>query len=153
MSNTENSGPRTLGWREFIDLPELGLYDIKAKVDTGARSSSIHAFDIQVEELDGQQWVNFKVHPLQHDDSEVIQCRAPVKDSRQVTDSGGHRTQRFVIDTTFSLGDDRFTAEVTLADRGNMLFRMLIGRTAMNGRYVVDPKRSYCVSHQPQTTE
>lgn len=153
MSDNALAETRTLGWREFIDLPDLGLYDIKAKVDTGARSSSIHAFDIQLEEQDGQQWVNFKVHPLQHDDSEVVQCRAPVKDSRQVTDSGGHRTQRYVIDTTFNLGGEQFTAEVTLADRGNMLFRMLIGRTAMNGRYLVDPKRSYCVSHQPQTTE
>lgn len=153
MTDTAIQEPRTLGWREFIDLPDLGLFDIKAKVDTGARSSSIHAFDIQVEEQDGTQWVSFKVHPHQHDDNEVVQCRAPVKDSRQVTDSGGHRTQRFVIDTTFKLGDDTFTAEVTLADRGNMLFRMLIGRTAMLNRYVVDPKRSYCVSHPPQTSE
>ncbi len=139
---------KTLGWREWLDLPDLQLTGIKAKIDTGARSSSLHAFDIEPETVAGQQWVKFKVHPLQHDNSQYVCCRAPVKDYRQITDSGGHRSMRYVIETRIQLGDDTVLAEVTLADRKDMLFRMLIGRTAMKGRYLVDPARSYCAGGQ-----
>ncbi len=134
-----------LGWREWLELPELGIKHIKAKIDTGARSSSLHAYDIECETVDGQKWVSFKVHPNQHDETDSITCRAPVKDYRQVTDSGGHRSMRYVIDTTIKLGQQQLTAEITLADRSDMLFRMLLGRTAMNGRYLVDPASSYCL--------
>ena len=143
---TSPSRQTVLGWREWVCLPELGITQVKAKVDTGARSSSLHAFDIHPEEIDGQLWVNFSVHPHQHDNDETVCCRAKVKDYRQVTDSGGHRSMRYVIETALQLGDEHIVAEVTLADRSDMLFRMLIGRTAMSGRYVVDPSRSYCVS-------
>lgn len=140
----------TLGWREWLSLPDLGIDIIKAKVDTGARSSSLHAFDIQAIDHNGEKWVSFKVHPHQHDKSLVVQCQAPVKDYRQVTDSGGHRSMRYVIETALSLGQDSFPIEVTLADRSDMLFRMLVGRTAMKGRFLVDPSRSYCVSRKPE---
>ncbi|GAB3377283.1 ATP-dependent zinc protease [Spongiibacter taiwanensis] len=140
----------TLGWREWLSLPDLGIDIIKAKVDTGARSSSLHAFDIQAIDRDGEKWVRFKVHPHQHDKSLVVQCQAPVKDYRQVTDSGGHRSMRYVIETALSLGQDSFPIEITLADRSDMLFRMLVGRTAMKGRFLVDPSRSYCVSRKPE---
>ncbi len=139
-----------LGWREWISLPALGIDHLKAKVDTGARSSSLHAFDIRKVELDGQEWVEFKVHPHQHDNEQTVSCRAPLKDYRQVTDSGGHRSMRYVIETELQLGDELISAEITLADRSDMLFRMLIGRTAMDGRYIVDPSRSYCVSQRPR---
>lgn len=138
-----------LGWREWISLPALGIDHLKAKVDTGARSSSLHAFDIRKVELDGQEWVEFKVHPHQHDNEQTVSCRAPLKDYRQVTDSGGHRSMRYVIETELAMGDESVRAEITLADRSDMLFRMLIGRTAMKGRYIVDPGRSYCVSKPP----
>ena len=134
-----------LGWREWVDLPELGITQLKAKVDTGARSSSLPAFDIHTFDRDGQLWVKFSVHPLQHDNTQTVACEAPVKDYRQVTDSGGHRSMRYVIETTLTLGDQQFPIEMTLADRSDMLFRMLIGRTAMK-HYIVDPSRSYCVS-------
>lgn len=139
----------TLGWREWVSLPALGIHGVKAKVDTGARSSSLHAFDIKKTEVDGELWVEFKVHPHQHDQELVVECRAPVKDYRQVTDSGGHRSMRYVIETELSMGSETVRAELTLADRSDMLFRMLIGRTAMKGRYIVDPGRSYCVSKPP----
>jgi hypothetical protein len=138
-----------LGWREWISLPDLGITGIKAKIDTGARSSSLHAFDIEKFDIDGEPWVEFKVHPLQHEDSTTVPCKARVKDYRQVTDSGGHRSMRYVIETTICIGEQHFTAEMTLAGRSEMMFRMLVGRTAMKNRYTVDPGRSYCVSQNP----
>ncbi|CAA0112870.1 ATP-dependent zinc protease family protein [Zhongshania aliphaticivorans] len=138
-----------LGWREWISLPELGINGIKAKIDTGARSSSLHAIDIHTITVDGEQWVEFKVQPLQHQTDAPIHCRAPIKDYRQVTDSGGHRSMRYVVETTINIGNEQFTAEVTLADRSQMMFRMLLGRTAMKNRYTVDPGRSYCASQKP----
>ena len=137
-----------LGWREWVGLPDLGISHLKAKVDTGARSSSLHAFDIQTFDRDGKPWVKFKVHPQQHDDTETVCCEAEIKDYRQVTDSGGHRSMRYVIETTLALGDQQLSIEMPLADRSDMLFRMLIGRTAMKN-YIVDPSRSYCAS-EPQ---
>jgi hypothetical protein len=139
----------TLGWREWVTLPALGINGIKAKIDTGARSSSLHAFDIQAIEVDGEQWVEFKVNPQQHETTELVACRAPIKDYRQVTDSGGHRSMRYVIETSICIGGEQFLAEMTLADRSQMLFRMLLGRTAMKNRYIVDPSRSYCASQKP----
>jgi hypothetical protein len=138
-----------LGWREWISLPDLGITGIKAKIDTGARSSSLHAFDIEKFDIDGKPWVAFKVHPLQHDNSTTVHCKARIKDYRQVTDSGGHRSMRYVIETTICVGEDHFTTEMTLAGRSEMMFRMLVGRTAMKNRYTVDPSRSYCVSQPP----
>lgn len=135
---------KTLGWREWVKLPDLELGYIKAKVDTGARSSALHAFDIEpFTTQDGEQWVSFRVHPQQHSDALTVECRAPVKDRRKITDSGGHRTTRYIIETTMVLGEDRFTAEMSLVQRYDMLFRMLLGRTALKGSYVVDPARSF----------
>ncbi|CAA0079022.1 Uncharacterised protein [Zhongshania aliphaticivorans] len=139
----------TLGWREWVSLPELGISDVKAKIDTGARSSSLHAIDINPIDENGEKWVEFKVNPVQHQTSTLKPCRARVKDYRQVTDSGGHRSMRYVIETTLCIGEQQFTAEVTLADRSQMMFRMLLGRTAMKNRFAVDPGKSYCVSQKP----
>lgn len=140
---------QAVGWREWVEFPDLDLGKIKAKIDTGARSSSIHAFDIEAYQRGGEHWVNFKVHPQQHSDEEVVSCSAPVKDYRSITDSGGHKTMRYIIETTLSIGPDRFLAELSLFDRSDMLFRLLVGRTALKGRYLVDPARSYCLSTPP----
>lgn len=133
-----------LGWREWIALPQLGIPAIKAKVDTGARTSAIHAFDIKREtRADGSDWVSFGVYPLQRNDSIARRCHAPLVDVRQVTDSGGHTEDRYFILTTFVIGSVQREIEITLADRNNMLFRMLLGRTALVPDICVDPAQSF----------
>jgi hypothetical protein len=140
----------TLGWREWLALPGLGIDSIKAKVDTGARSSALHAFEI--EELAGGKRLRFRMHPLQRDTDTVAECVADVVDRRIVSDSGGHRELRWVIETELAIGPHRWPAEFTLTSRDNMLFRMLLGRTAIAGRAVVDPARSYLVGAKPRLT-
>ncbi|KJV05442.1 ATP-dependent zinc protease family protein [Methylocucumis oryzae] len=132
-----------LGWREWVALPALNIPLIKAKIDTGARSSTIHAFTIEPYQQNGQAWVMFAVHPMQRNTHTVVECHALVKDQRMVSDSGGHRQLRYVIETPIVLGQQVFQAEMTLTNRDNMLFRMLLGRTAMNNRFHVDPLASY----------
>lgn len=134
-----------IGWREWLALPELNISAIKAKIDTGARTSALHAFFVEPFEKDGRKMVRFGVHPLQgREDIEII-CEHPVKDYRQVSDSGGHREMRYVIETTVKLGDRCWPAEMTLTNRDNMKFRMLLGRTAMHGITVI-PEKSFFFS-------
>lgn len=133
---------RTVGWREWGSLPELGIQSIKMKVDTGARTSCLHAFRLEPFQRDGREWLKIWVHPYQDNDKEHM-CEAPVLEQRTVTDSGGHREVRYVIETTVCMGDDSFLAELTLTNRDTMKFRMLLGRQAMNGRFIVDPEASY----------
>lgn len=132
-----------LGWREWVALPEFNISEIKAKIDTGARSSALHAFAIEPYRKGGQQWVMFAVHPIQKHSDTVIECHAPVKDRRMVSDSGGHKQRRYVIETQLILGHSVITAEMTLTNRDSMLFRMLIGRTTMSTRFIIDPHASY----------
>lgn len=135
--------PVTLGWREWVGLPELGLPLIKAKVDTGARTSALHAFQVERFTKDGADWVRFAVHPLQGRDDLVVRCLAPLLDQRCVTDSGGHREERFVITATLDVGSQRWPIELTLTDRDSMRFRMLVGRTALEARALVDVRHSF----------
>src|SRR5210317_743538 len=139
IGNMENL---TIGWREWLALPELQIPAIKAKVDTGARTSALHAFFVEPFVKDGVQMVRFGVHPLQKRLDLEIACEAPVKDYRAVSDSGGHREMRYVIETDVVLGDLKKRIEMTLTNRDNMRFRMLLGRTAMAGMSVL-PDKSY----------
>jgi hypothetical protein len=132
-----------LGWREWVALPELNIMQIKAKIDTGARSSALHAFTIEPYLKDGAPWVMFAIHPRQKNTELAIECHAPVKDRRMVSDSGGHKQRRYVIDTQLIIGTSVITAEMTLTNRDSMLFRMLIGRTAMAAHFQVAPGASY----------
>jgi len=132
----------TIGWREWLALPELQIPAIKAKIDTGARTSALHAFFVESFTRDGIQMVRFGVHPLQKRLDLKVVCEAPIKDYRSVSDSGGHREMRYVIETDVCLGDRTLRAELTLTNRDNMKFRMLLGRTAMAGVTVI-PDKSY----------
>ena len=138
-----------LGWREWLALPDFGIDSIKAKVDTGARTSALHAFYVTPFTRDDTPWIRFGIHPRQGCSSHVVHCEAPVADRRMVTDSGGHREERFVIETTVLLGDEPIRTEITLTDRENMRFRMLLGRTAIRGTCLVDPGRSYLTRPKP----
>ncbi|WAK00985.1 ATP-dependent zinc protease family protein [Methylobacter sp. YRD-M1] len=132
-----------LGWREWVALPELNIGQIKAKIDTGARSSALHAFTIDPYRKGGQRWVMFAIHPSQLRTDVMVECHAPVIDRRLVSDSGGHKQLRYVIETELVLGRSLIRAEMTLTNRDSMRFRMLLGRTAMNRRFVIDPSSSY----------
>lgn len=132
-----------LGWREWVALPELNIARIKAKIDTGARSSALHAFAIEPYRKGGQRWIMFVMHPLQKRTDILVECHAPVKDRRLVSDSGGHRQRRYVIETQLIVGQSVIRAEMTLTNRDNMRFRMLLGRTAMDNRFIIDPGASY----------
>lgn len=134
----------TIGWREWLVLPALGIPAVKAKIDTGARSSTLHAFQLDSYRDRGAERVRFAFHPLRKRDDLALVCDTDVFDRRVVSDSGGHREKRVVIETPVRLGDQEWTIEVTLTNRDTMLFRMLLGRTALAGRYLVDSRRSYC---------
>ena len=132
-----------VGWREWVALPDLGIPAIKAKLDTGARSSALHAFDIR-ERVEGDQvWVEFKVHPLQRNARVTVQARARLLGERWIRSSSGKETLRVVIETRMVLGDRWWPIELTLVRRDLMGFRMLLGRHALRRRLVVSPSRSY----------
>lgn len=132
-----------LGWREWVRLPELGVDRVKVKVDTGARSSSLHAYEVQRVERDGETSLRFQVHPVQRDDSVVVDAEVPLHEDRKVRPSTGRQTVRPVIVTEVELAGRRFPIEVTLANRDRMGFRMLLGREALAGRFLVDASGSF----------
>ncbi len=133
----------TIGWREWVLLPDLGLPEIKAKIDTGARTSCLHAFSVEPFIKDGKQWVRFGIHPHQDDTETEVFSEAEVIDKRMISDSGGHKEERYVIATEVELANQRWPIEITLTNRDTMLFRMLLGRTAMANRIIVDPGKSF----------
>lgn len=132
----------TIGWREWVGLPELGLPAVKAKIDTGAKTSALHAFSLETYREKGCIYVRFGIHPLQHREDVAVTCEAEVVDERVVRDSGGHEEMRYVIATPLKIGDTAWPIEITLTDRENMLFRLLLGRSALR-TLNVDPDSSY----------
>ncbi|WP_028299835.1 ATP-dependent zinc protease family protein [Oceanospirillum beijerinckii] len=135
---------KTVGWREHVAFPELGIDEVIAKVDSGAKTSALHTFFIDpFKGSDGRDWVRFGLHPVRKKETPEVIAEAPVKEIRNVSDSGGHVEARYVIETEFVVGNTRFMAELTLTNREKMAYRMLLGRTALRDHFVVDCDLSY----------
>ncbi|MEO8401218.1 MAG: ATP-dependent zinc protease [Gammaproteobacteria bacterium] len=134
---------KVIGWREWVILPALGISSIKAKIDTGARTSALHAFALRPFKDGTKDKIAFDIHPLQNNVDVIVSCTADIIDKRWVSDSGGHREERFVIRTPVEIGGDVWPIEITLTERDSMLFRMLLGRSAIRKRYTVNPARSF----------
>jgi len=139
-----------LGWREWVSLPDLGIETIKAKIDTGARTSALHAHFLEPYDKNGEPWIHFKVHPFQQNLEVDCECHAKVVDYRKVTDSGGHTEHRYVIHSTLVLGKTSFITEFTLTNRESMQFRMLLGRNSLAKHYVVDSGKSFLLKRKPK---
>ncbi len=133
----------SIGWREWAALPELGVRCIKVKVDTGARSSALHAFALERFERDGQPWLRFQIHPRQRDDRTIVWATARWIDEREVRSSTGAATLRPVIETPIVIGGRSWPVEITLVRRDLMGFRMLLGRHAVRRNFLVDAGRSF----------
>ncbi|MEV8251403.1 ATP-dependent zinc protease [Microbacterium sp. NPDC076768] len=149
VSRSTHSNTLT-GWREWVSLPDLGVDWIKAKIDTGARTSSLHAFDINEFEREGEAWVRFRVKPWQDSQEDAVVVECPVHDRRAVRSSSGHAQQRIVVRLRIRLVDRESLAEVTLSNRDEMGFRMLIGREALRRGYIIDPARSFLGGRAPR---
>jgi len=132
-----------IGWREWVGLPNFDIARIKVKVDTGARSSSLHVSNLRIFERDGIRFAHFQVHPAQRSISPAIEAEARVLEFRSVRSSSGKASLRPVISSTIELLGVRWKVELTLASRDQMGFRMLLGREAIRGRFIVDAGKSY----------
>jgi hypothetical protein len=139
----------TVGWREWVGLPDLNVDAIKAKIDTGARTSSLHAFRIEPFRRENAAWVRFELHPIQRSRAMKVACKARVIGERSVRSSNGSVDRRYIIKTLLRLGDVAWPIELSLANRDEMGFRMLLGRTALRGRTVIEPGRSFLLGAAP----
>ena len=131
------------GSEEWVSLPELKIPLIKVRVDSGAKTSAIHAVNIFPFQRNGESWVSFDIHPLQFDGKQVVHCEAQVVDRRIIKSSSGNRESRYVIRTPLKIGEEVWDIEITLANRDSMGYRMLLGREAMRGKILVDPDSSF----------
>jgi hypothetical protein len=148
---TPKKPPPALGWREWVGLPEHGLEWVKAKVDTGARTSSLHAAGLHTFELENREWVRFSIYPWQRSTTDAIQIEARVLDRRRVRSSSGTTERRPVVVLPVRMGNKIYDVEFTLTRRDEMGFRMLLGRQALRGRFLVDTGRSYLLGQPPRT--
>ncbi len=140
-----------LGWREWVALPELGVSRIRCKVDTGARTSALHAFYVEEFTAQGVVMVRFGMHPVQDSTEQEVHCEARILEQRNVTDSGGHTETRYVIKTPVIVGDAIWDAEITLTNRDTMRYRMLLGRSAIADNYLVDSAHSHLMGKPSKT--
>lgn len=132
-----------IGWKEWCALPELNIKEIKAKIDTGACTSALHAHVLSVSEYGGQQFIRFKVYPHQSDRYAPKVCKARLVAKRYVMSSNGQKEKRYVIKTAVTVGKTSFVTEITLTDRSPLRFRMLLGRLALRKNFLIDPAKSH----------
>lgn len=137
-----------VGWREYVAFPEWGIPGLKAKIDSGAKTSALHVFEPEVFERDGVRFVRFQVHPLQNSSAVSLPCEARLVERRKVTNSGGQSQRRYVVRTLVELAGRSWSIELTLTNRDKMKYRMLLGRSAMSGELLVDPQLSYQCGRQ-----
>lgn len=132
-----------IGWREWVSFPELGVQQVKAKIDTGARTSALHAYNVKCYKTkSGIDKVRFDVHPVQHNDRKIIEARAELIDTRRIRSSNGQIETRYVIETFLQMGEFIYPIELTLTNRDEMGYRLLLGRTALK-KFVIDSNKSY----------
>jgi hypothetical protein len=143
LSNTHppSDSKITIGWQEWCRLPLIGIPRIKAKIDTGAKTSALHAFNIRIKTEHGHKVVHFSVHPSQGETKHTVECHAPLVDRRYIMSSNGHRELRYVIRTEVHLGPISWPIDLTLSRRDPLKFRMLLGREAMQHHVIIDPAR------------
>jgi len=140
----EKKPKKIIGWKEWFNLDCIGLPAIKGKIDTGAKTSSLHAFNIESFYIEDVEYVKFDIHPLQKNKRLVRSCVARVIEQRMVSDSGGNKEKRFVIKSNLRIGEKKIRIEITLANRDTMAFRMLLGREAVKQlKLLVDPSKSF----------
>ncbi len=149
VARTTSRSKPIIGWREWVSLGELSPEPIKAKVDTGARTSALHAHRMRVDGRADGDWVTFELHPRQRSGQAAVAVEAPVAGWRDVRSSNGQLQRRPVIEVAARLGDTDFPVELTLTDRDEMGFRMLLGRAAVRRRFLVDPGRSFLRGARP----
>ena len=153
MKKKETKEKLIVGWREWAGLPHLGVEMIKVKIDTGAKTASLHAFDLMPFTYMGEDWIQFDIHPLQDNDTIIHRCTAPIIDYRWITSSTGHSQQRYIIRTTLTIGDFSSSVAISLAKRDEMGFRMLIGRDALGDHILVNPSHSFLLTRRTPLTK
>ncbi len=142
-----------IGWREYLSIPDLDIRVVKAKVDTGARTSALHCSEVEIYNSDGLQRVRFQAHPIHRDPDFSLPCDLPLSSYRSVRDSGGKEEIRPFVSVPVIIGEHQFETEISLTNRKNMKFRMLLGRTALKGRFLVNSGTSYLLSQRPKVIQ
>ncbi len=137
-----------IGWREWADLPDFDVTGVNAKIDTGAKSSAIHAFRIREVVIDGVDYAEFFLHPVQRRKKPEIYCRAPLVDRRVIRSSNGQEEERYVVETRLRLGERLWKIDLTLTNRDAMGFRLLLGRDALRRKFYIDPGASYLLGRK-----
>ena len=141
-----------IGWKEWLVLPDLKIPALKAKIDTGARTSALHTFSLEEFTSEERLMVRFGIHPFRQHSTVELFCEAPVVDQRLVKNSGGYTEMRYVIETNVLLGTLRWPIKISLTNRDGMMFRMLLGRTALKERFIVDPAKAYLTGRKLEKT-
>lgn len=140
--------PLEIGWREWVSFPDYGIGSIKAKIDTGAKTSAIHAFRIREVDYEGARHVEFFLHPEQKRRNPEIRCIAPVLDQRLIKSSNGTVQNRFIVSTTLAIADREWSIDLSLTNRDDMGFRLLIGRDALRNKVIIHPAKSFMLGRR-----